>query len=159
MIHVSYQGPCGPRIFKNVSFFYIRMRVKGEQNLKWWIGWMEVEFHLKFAAIAHWIAFVHCTKSIWTHGHPCWPVIMEMTDKGLYIIDSFPKQSRRSTHLFRLSTGKPIHLWITYQQSGMDVMCFYCNGWADSHWNPVWAFYFKYNGDKEWVAVSIEICP
>ena len=27
MIPVSYRGLCGPRILKNVSFFYIRMRV------------------------------------------------------------------------------------------------------------------------------------
>ena len=28
VIRVSFRGLCGPRIFKNMSFFYIRMRVK-----------------------------------------------------------------------------------------------------------------------------------
>ncbi len=28
-VRTSYRGQYGPRIFKNVSFFYIHMRVKG----------------------------------------------------------------------------------------------------------------------------------
>ncbi len=32
-VQVSLQGPCGPRILKKASFFYVRMRVNKDQTV------------------------------------------------------------------------------------------------------------------------------